>query len=64
MNSIFVYCEITEGSSVAPVSLELLTKGRSLADRTTAVVRTLKKSEGIDVYDNGISYNPFRIGDV
>ena len=31
---------------------------------TTAVVRTLKKSEGIDVYDNGISYNPFRIGDV
>ena len=31
---------------------------------TTVVVRALKKSEGIDVYDNGISYNPFRIGDI
>ncbi len=31
MNNIFVYCEI-EGGKVADVSLELLTKGRSLAD--------------------------------
>ncbi|HKJ80233.1 MAG TPA: electron transfer flavoprotein subunit alpha/FixB family protein [Prolixibacteraceae bacterium] len=31
MNNIFVYCEIEEGQ-VAEVSLELLTKGRSLAD--------------------------------
>jgi len=31
MNNIFVYCEIEEGK-VADVSLELLTKGRSLAD--------------------------------
>ena len=30
MNSVFVYCEIEEGV-VADVSLELLTKGRSLA---------------------------------
>lgn len=32
MNNIFVYCEITEEGHVADVSLELLTKGRSLAD--------------------------------
>ena len=30
MNSVFVYCEIEEGV-VADVSLELLTKGRTLA---------------------------------
>lgn len=32
MNNIFVYCEITEEGHVADVSLELLTKARSLAD--------------------------------
>lgn len=32
MNNIFVYCEITEEGHIADVSLELLTKGRSLAD--------------------------------
>ena len=32
MNSIFVYCEL-EGVQVAPVSQELLTKGRSLANQ-------------------------------
>ncbi len=32
MNNIFVYCEIEEGK-VADVSLELLTKGRALADQ-------------------------------
>ncbi len=31
MNSIFVYCEITEKGGIADVSLELLTKGRELA---------------------------------
>lgn len=31
MNSVFVYCEIEEGM-VADVSLELLTKGRTLAN--------------------------------
>jgi len=31
MNNIFVYCEVEEGV-VADVSLELLTKGRSLAN--------------------------------
>jgi electron transfer flavoprotein alpha subunit len=32
MNNIFVYCEIEEGK-IAEVSLELLTKGRTLADK-------------------------------
>ncbi len=32
MNNLFVYCEITEEGHIADVSLELLTKGRSLAD--------------------------------
>lgn len=32
MNNIFVYCEIEEGK-IAEVSLELLTKGRALADK-------------------------------
>ena len=34
MNSVFVYCEIEEGT-VADVSLELLTKGRALRGVTT-----------------------------
>lgn len=32
MNNIFVYCEITEEKTVADVSLELLSKGRKLAN--------------------------------
>lgn len=32
MNNIFVYCEITDEKTIADVSLELLSKGRKLAD--------------------------------
>ena len=32
MNNIFVYCEVTEEKSIADVSLELLSKGKKLAD--------------------------------
>lgn len=32
MNNIFVYCEITDDRTIADVSLELLSKGRKLAD--------------------------------
>ena len=32
MNNIFVYCEVSEERSIADVSLELLSKGRKLAD--------------------------------
>lgn len=61
MNNIFVYCEIGEGAQVAEVSLELLTKGRSLAntlgckleaivlgDKLTGVEKELSKY-GVDV---------------
>ncbi len=32
MNNIFVYCEVTDEATIADVSLELLSKGRKLAD--------------------------------
>ena len=32
MNNVFVYCELTEEGTIADVSLELLSKGRKLAD--------------------------------
>lgn len=32
MNNLFVYCEVTEEQGIADVSLELLSKGRKLAD--------------------------------
>lgn len=35
MNNVFVYCEL-EGTVVAEVSLELLTKGRKLANQLGA----------------------------
>ena len=31
---------------------------------TARVVRWIKKSEGVDTFDNGISYNPFKIADI
>lgn len=33
MNSIFVYCELTEEKNIADVSLELCRKGRKLANQ-------------------------------
>ena len=48
MNNLFVYCEIEEGI-IADVSLELLTKGRSLANELNcaleAVFSFLKNTE-------------------
>jgi electron transfer flavoprotein alpha subunit len=46
MNSVFVYCEITEEKHVADVSLELLSKGRKLADELHA------KLEAVVIGDN------------
>ncbi len=59
MNSIFVYCEITEGRSVAPVSLELFTKGRSLADRLGCALEAVVIGSGLegvesDLYPYGV----------
>ena len=31
---------------------------------TAWVVRSVKKAEGIDTYDKGVNYNPFKINDI
>ena len=46
MNNVFVYCEI-EGTKVAEVSQELLTKGRKLADRLGVELCAIAAGEGI-----------------
>ena len=40
MNNVFVYCEM-EGKHVADVSLELLTKGRKLANQLGCQLETI-----------------------
>ncbi|MBR4810229.1 MAG: electron transfer flavoprotein subunit alpha, partial [Bacteroidaceae bacterium] len=47
MNSIFVYCEL-EGVQVAPVSQELLTKGRSLANQLGVKLEAIAVGCGLD----------------
>ena len=47
MNNIFVYCEL-EGKVIADVSLELLTKARSLADQLGCKVEVLVLGSGIN----------------
>ena len=46
MNNVFVYCE-TEGTTVAEVSQELLTKGRKLADRLGVELHAVVAGTGI-----------------
>jgi len=46
MNNVFVYCE-TEGTKVAEVSQELLTKGRKLADRLGVQLHAVVAGTGI-----------------
>ncbi len=46
-NSIFVYCEIAEEGNVADVSLELLTKGRKLADELRTDLEAVILGHGI-----------------
>ncbi|MDO5446910.1 MAG: electron transfer flavoprotein subunit alpha/FixB family protein [Prevotellaceae bacterium] len=46
MNSVYVYCEI-EGVQVAEVSLELLTKGRTLADELNVPLEAIVAGTGI-----------------
>ncbi len=51
MNSVFVYCEITDDGQVAEVSLELLSKGRKLANqlktKLEAVIIGNEKKESV-----------------
>lgn len=57
MNNIFVYCE-TEEQSIVDVSLELLTKARSLADRLKCKVEAVVLGSGL----NGIEKEIFKYG--
>ena len=47
MNNIFVYCEIEEGT-VAEVSQELLTKGRTLANRLGCRLEAVVAGQQLD----------------
>ena len=47
MNNVFVYCEIEEGT-VADVSQELLTKGRTLADQLGCKLEAVAAGSGLD----------------
>lgn len=47
MNNVFVYCE-TEGTSVADVSLELLTKGRKLANQLGCQQEAIVAGSGLE----------------
>ena len=47
MNNVFVYCE-TEGTGVADVSLELLTKGRKLANQLGCQLEAIVAGSGLE----------------
>jgi len=57
VNNVFVYCEIEEGKPV-DVSLEILTKGRSLADQIGAKLETIVLGNNL----NGIEKELFEYG--
>ena len=46
MDNVFVYCE-TEGTQVAEVSQELLTKGRKLADELGVELHAIAAGDGL-----------------
>ncbi|MFA8298830.1 MAG: electron transfer flavoprotein subunit alpha/FixB family protein [Hyphomicrobiales bacterium] len=48
MNNIFVYCEVTEEGNIADVSLELLTKGRQLANELKCQLEALVISKKVE----------------
>jgi len=52
VNNVFVYCEITEERHVAEVSLELLSKGRKLANELNVKLEAVVIGEGLkDIED-------------
>jgi len=58
VNSVFVYCEIEEGH-VSDVSLELLTKGRKLANQLGVKLEAIAIGSGLEtigkqVYQYGV----------
>ncbi|MDR0363749.1 MAG: electron transfer flavoprotein subunit alpha/FixB family protein [Bacteroidales bacterium] len=59
MNSVFVYCEITEEGRVADVSLELLSKGRKLADELNTKLEAI--AIGCDIKEIGDEIFPYGV---
>ena len=53
MNNVFVYCEI-EGTTVADVSLELLTKGRKLANQLNCQLEAVVAGSSLEGIENQI----------
>ncbi len=53
MNNVFVYCEL-EGTTVAEVSLELLTKGRKLANQLNCALEAVVAGDKLDAIDKQI----------
>ena len=53
MNNVFVYCEI-EGTTVADVSLELLTKGRKLANTLGVQLECICAGKGLNGIDKQV----------
>ena len=47
MNKVFVYCEL-EGTTIADVSLELLTKGRKLANQLNCQLEAIVAGSGLE----------------
>jgi electron transfer flavoprotein alpha subunit len=60
VNSVFVYCEITEEGQVAEVSLELLSKGRKLANQLKTKLEAVIIG-GENVKQAAISVFPFGV---
>lgn len=53
MNNIFIYCEVEDGC-VAEVSLELLTKGRSLANQLNCRLEAIAIGSGLEKVPNQV----------
>ena len=55
MNNLFVYCEV-ENNTIAEVSQELLTKGRSLANQLNCELEAVVAGSQLDGIENQIMY--------
>ncbi|MDR1878464.1 MAG: electron transfer flavoprotein subunit alpha/FixB family protein [Bacteroidales bacterium] len=56
MNNVFVYCELTEERKVADVSLELLSKGRKLAEQLGVKLEAVLIGDNLDEAKQQLAY--------
>lgn len=54
MNNVFVYCELTEEKTIADVSLELLSKGRKLADELKVKLEAVVAGSDLNGIENQV----------